>query len=442
MQLYLNPLLQIVELKDNFHLVLNTSKKNSLKVVNSIQLELIKQIGNGISLQDWALRTKQKEEILLQFLEIFEPLEIIKKENSFNKPVTYNEIVNIDFWIHTTDQCNFNCPYCYIDKSKNNKIDSRVLNRFKEKIIDTVKKENLKEVSLRFSGGEPFIQFKQIQNFVAEFKQDIEKLDCNANIGFLTNLSLLNDEIVDFILKENLYTSVSLDGYGEYHNNTRFFSNGEGTFSTVDKNITKLLNLGHKRIILMIVLSDQNLDGLPQLAHYIAEKNIPFRFSIVTGQEINNNKLEKSLLEVYNIFEDYIEKHDYAFSRNHHLDDLRFLSPSIRPCNAGYSSGGLYSNGNMYFCQQELGSNNPSGSVFNNHNNLIEIIQKNKERHTSLHEDCNNCPYVYICAGGCPIYRENGKSPHCALYKILIPVVFKLIGIERLHRLKKSMAEK
>ncbi|GET34972.1 hypothetical protein PbJCM13498_38350 [Prolixibacter bellariivorans] len=432
-----NPRSQIIPVKENFYLALNPGVNNGIKILNEQQVAVLREMDGQTSIEEIVNATGYPTEVIVQLLDIFGEIELIGYSPDFTEPQLPTEARNIDFWVHTTDACNFNCPYCYIDKTKNKSIRDDVLEKFIQKIVTLVEKRNLAEISLRFSGGEPLLRFHQVKEAILKIKSELKSRDCKTNIGFLTNLTLLNQEIVSFIQQENLYTSISLDGFGVFHDKTRHFKNNRGSFHIVDKNINTLLEAGHSRIIIMTVISNRNLDGLPELAHYLAKKNIPFRFSIVTGEEIDQAKLKKKLFEVYDIFERYIKDSSYAFARNHHLDDLRFLSPSYRPCSAGFMSGGLYTDGKIYFCQQELGNGEDSGSVFDE-TDLIQNIQTKQHRHTQLHDDCESCSYRYVCSGGCPLYRINGKSPHCGLYKELLPRIYQLIGLERYYRLKQA----
>ncbi|MGM0532006.1 MAG: radical SAM protein [Bacteroidota bacterium] len=436
-KIFKNPVATVVPIADNYHLAVNPSIKNGLKVINDQQLAILNKIEDGKKLSDISAATSHPPEIIKKLVGIFSEIELCGYSPDFSKPTPPERIKHIDFWVHTTDSCNFNCPYCYIDKSNDKSISEESMDLFIAKLKQEVNERDLAEVSIRFSGGEPMLKFRQVKEYVKKIKKNLASTNCKLNIGFLTNLSLLNEDIYHFIKQEDLYTSVSLDGFGQYHDRTRFFPNNKGSFETVDKNINYLLESGHKRIIIMSVLSDHNLDGLPEFAHYLAEKNIPFRFSVVTGVPINKEKLKQKLLQAYDVFEEYILKADYPFTRNHHLDDLRFLKPSYRPCNAGFLSGGLYNEGSIYFCQQELGNGDISGSVHHDAS-LIESIQTQKHRHTSLNEDCHLCNFRFVCSGGCPLYRVDGKSSHCELYKEILPRIYQLIGLERLQQLKKK----
>ena len=440
-QLKINPYLVLYPLKDGYVLAVNHAMEKGIKILNNRQTAFLDLLKNKHTISGLISVSGYPEDVVRKLLDIFKETEMIGIPGSFSSPDLPGKPGKIDFWMHTTEACTLKCPYCYIDKTNAGNISTDVLQRFSDKILEAVKKYRLKEVSLRLSGGEPMLRFKQMKEFIPAFKAGIEAEDCQTNIGFLTNLTLLNDEILEFVLKENLFTSISLDGCGKYHDATRYFHDHQGSFSIVDKNINRLIEAGHSRMILMTVVSDRNMEGLPDFAHYLVEKNLPFRFSLVAGEKIDLNKLKAKLLQVYDIFEKYILEKNYRFTRNHRLDDLRFLKPSHFPCSAGFASGGLFIDGNIYFCQQELGHGKVSGSVFDQEN-LFEIIQKKRKWHTPLPDDCQNCPYRYVCSGGCPLIRKNGKSPYCDLYKELLPVIFRLIGLERLQRVKKAVKTK
>jgi len=313
-----------------------------------------------------------------------------------------------------------------------NFITSENIKKLSEKIIQTVQQRQLKRVSLRLAGGEPLMKFNLWKPYLLELKENLKKLNCQLNIVFLTNLVLLNDEMVSFIKENNFGIGVSLDGLKQYQNNTRHFESGNGSFDIVEKNIHKLLD-NDIPFGIMTVVSNENLDGLEQLTKFIIEKNLKFRFSFVQGEDLNIPKLINVLQSCYDNLSEAIDK-GYQFSKNHSLCDMKFLEPFFQTCGNGFNSGALYTDGNIYFCQKEFGTNAPSGSIFEE-DDLLSIIQR-KTYYNNVHPDCQQCNLQYICTSGCPLERENGKDPHCEVYKEITPLVFKLIAKERLRKVK------
>ena len=185
----------------------------------------------------------------------------------------------------------------------------------------------------------------------------------------------------------------------------------------------------------MTVVSEKNLDGLVDLTRYLVDKKLKFRYSFVQDEELNLQKLSTVLAGCYDVMEKAIEHLDYPFSQLHSLCDIQFNSVSFTTCSNGFSTAALYPDGNIFFCQKNFGLDSPCGSIFEEED-LISIIQR-KTYYNNLPTDCECCDYRYHCMGGCPLERGNNKDPHCDIYKRFFPVYYKLLGKERLMKIKK-----
>lgn len=142
--------------------------------------------------------------------------------------------------------CNFKCRYCLF--SVDNNID-RVHNK-QTMPLETAKKsidylyDHSKDsdvVTISFYGGEPLLNFgliKQVVNYAEElfeFK--------HINYSMTTNLSLLTEDIADYIILHKFQLTVSMDGPEEIQNkHRRFLNNGSGTYDVVLKNVNLLMN--------------------------------------------------------------------------------------------------------------------------------------------------------------------------------------------------------
>jgi uncharacterized protein len=66
------------------------------------------------------------------------------------------------------------------------------------KLAETVTKRNIHKIKFRLAGGEPLSQFKSWKEFIPEAKRILQELGCELEIAFITNLTILNDEIIAF----------------------------------------------------------------------------------------------------------------------------------------------------------------------------------------------------------------------------------------------------
>lgn len=440
--LFKNPAVQVFPLDENYVALYNPFHGNGIKVINRAQFDIFNKVVNQKSIHEIAEETGTSVDQFIQVCKLLQQKKFINSEYRFtNISDQYPDKPNkIDFWVHITEDCTLRCRYCYINKDEKRTMASKVLFDFGKKLLNTIDKRDLNYVSLRFSGGEPLLKLNFIKEFITFIKPEFNRRGIKYDIGFLTNLTLLKDEMVSYFIKEDLYTSISLDGLQDYHDASRYFPDGSGSFETIIQHIDKLISHGHKRMMIMTVVSNDNIEGLPDLSRFLIKKRLPFRFSFVNGEKLDYNKLIPSLEKTLKIFEKAINE-GYPFSQYYKLNDLKFLNPSYSVCSAGVSSGGLYTDGQINFCQKELGQPEYLGSIYDQ-DDLIEIIQKGMNKIPRVSEECNQCEYRYICGGGCPLERIKGKAPECELYKNFIPKIINLMAKERYYRIKSGIMKK
>jgi sulfatase maturation enzyme AslB (radical SAM superfamily) len=85
----------------------------------------------------------------------------------------------------------------------------------------------------RLSGGEPFIAFQNYKDLVTKYK---EKHNGKMEFGMLSNLTILTDEMIEWMQRNHIGTQVSLDDL-EY---SKPLNSGESSSSLVLKNIKRL----------------------------------------------------------------------------------------------------------------------------------------------------------------------------------------------------------
>lgn len=434
--LYRNPNLIIVRIDDDFFSVTNPLINDGSKIINKAQLSILNTIGNNDSIRTIAEKCGCLENEISTLLDIFKEKQFVSNDNSFQEPQRIKAPSSINLWIQTTNECNLRCSYCYIHTLGNKDyINEDGIARLIDKLVETAKNKNLRQIQLRFAGGEPLLKISLWKSYIIELKQRLKDVDCKLNTVILTNLVALNEKYIEFINDNAIGLAVSIDGVGDYHNNTRHFKNGEGSFDIVNKNIDKLLNNGINPTLLTVV-SNSNIDGIDKFTEYVIEKNLKHRYSFVSGEDIDIQKLISKMNSCYKIYDKAIEG-GYKFSILHKLCDLKFDNLSFQTCGNGFNGGALNTDGSIYFCQRHFGITQPLGNIYEE-DDILSIIQR-KTFYGEVSPDCKSCIYRYMCTSGCPIERTNKKDPHCLAYKELIPTILRLRGKERLIRIKQIL---
>lgn len=166
--------------------------------------------------------------------------------------------------LQVTQQCNLKCDYCpYSGSFYNREHNNRKMT------FDTAKKAldfyiahsfDLPFMQIGFYGGEPLIEFELIKKLVTYCKNKC--LGKPVRFFMTTNGTLLNEEIIDFLMAHNFVLTISLDGPQQYHDRNRHHIDNTGSFETVIRNISKLYSKypNQKDNVLFNCVIDPNSD--------------------------------------------------------------------------------------------------------------------------------------------------------------------------------------
>lgn len=156
-----------------------------------------------------------------------------------NSPIEKKEINSISILI--TERCNLFCKHCAASSKKMNEvvdISNKEMISVLEKVIEC------NPESIIISGGEPLVRkdFKQIISFI--------KNNSNISINLMTNATLIDKELAEFLANNVNDFDISMDGYDE---ESCALIRGQGVFDKVISGIKLLQKYGAKKIALSMV---------------------------------------------------------------------------------------------------------------------------------------------------------------------------------------------
>ena len=140
-----------------------------------------------------------------------------------------------------TDDCNMNCVYCQARDHKRGNY-SRMDADTARKAVEMAVQSPAKYLDFEFQGGEPLLNF-EILKLIVEYSKEIN-IDHVITYSVVTNLTLINDEIIEFLQENDIRVSTSIDGPTTVHDINRPFAGGKGTLDTVKKAVEKLRQKG------------------------------------------------------------------------------------------------------------------------------------------------------------------------------------------------------
>lgn len=155
----------------------------------------------------------------------------------------------ITFSIALSEQCNLNCTYCNVDKLSKKKISSKI---FLEK-FEKIRFQNPHEkIQIDFYGGEPLLQWNEIQEIIANTEND------NNVVYYMpTNGLLLTEDKVEYLNQKKVQVSLSFDGL--WQNENRKQHNGKDTLQIYIGKTNLFLKLKNLQCHSMIYKGNHNL---------------------------------------------------------------------------------------------------------------------------------------------------------------------------------------
>lgn len=136
-----------------------------------------------------------------------------------------------------TLRCDHTCQYCQVSRVTAEKSRYDMSPESADKSLDLVFRAPARRIKIEFQGGEPLLNFSLIRYVVREAKRRNDSLasDFRKVIEFVvtTNLSLVDDEILEFCKEHEIFISTSLDGPAYLHNANRPRPGGDAYERTI-----------------------------------------------------------------------------------------------------------------------------------------------------------------------------------------------------------------
>ena len=211
--------------------------------------------------------------------------------------------------LQVTQDCNLRCSYCIYSEGSNfgqrtHTHKSMSLSTAK-KALDFYRKNSpdTEKVSIGFYGGEPLLKFDLIKDVVAYAEEIFRGKEIIYSIT--TNATLLNDEVIDFLLNHKFKILISIDGPERVQNKNRRFRDGTGSYQKVMQNVSKMYNKDPDRLgkvtLSMVIDPAQDYNEITTLFYEPVMKNVGLLYSFVEEDA-------QTLLPS----QEYVSEHNYA----------------------------------------------------------------------------------------------------------------------------------
>lgn len=221
-------------------------------------------------------------------------LNIAKTKNylkNYDGPVVLDLILS--------ESCNLSCHMCShakaTEQTEIRNISKKLMNLDTAKLwIDyyvdyypNIKKLN--RYSFHFGAAEPLINKKVFLEVLSYINEKTKDKDLEVEQLINTNLTLLDDEVIEYLVKYNVKVSVGLDGLQEQNDSIRIDKKGNGTFKIIFTNIKKLIEKGGS-VGVALTMTERNFDKISATEFLTSMKNLGIKTVLVDSDFIHRIK--------------------------------------------------------------------------------------------------------------------------------------------------------
>lgn len=352
----------------------------------------------------------------------------------------YAQAETLTAWLHVTNACNLDCPYCYVRKSSAS-MNEGVAQQAVRRVLESARQHGFKWAKLKYAGGEATLQFDLVRRLHEVASDHAKDLGIGLREVVLSNGVRISPAMAEWFAQAQVKLMISLDGVGAVHDRQRPTRGGRGTFRQIEHSIDKVLLPAGVRPDISITLTGLNAAGARDAVRWALDRQLPVSLNFYRQNPLSMSRAELDLEEqtiidgmlgAYAVFEELLPEEPFLDG----LLDRVQMSAHAHTCGVQHSYVVITHEGKLAQCQMHL--NQDLGPATDG--DLLPLVSAGPIQNISVEEKegCRECEFRYRCSGGCPLetYRATGrwdiKSPHCHIYKTLLPAALRLEGLRLL----------
>ncbi len=338
-------------------------------------------------------------------------------------------------WLHITNACNLDCPYCYVNKSSACMSESVGKNAI-EKIFETAQKRNFQRVKFKYAGGEATLHFHLVKELCHYAQTIADEKGIALDQVILSNGTNIHEKDADWLSESATKLMISLDATGEYHDHIRHQKNGTGSFTLIENTVDRILLPRGIHPFITITIFRENASYIAAAVRWALARDLPVSLNLYRQRSTSPDTLqaeEKAILDglraAYAVFEEILPSRSFI---NGLLDRVQVEAHS-HTCGLGLAYVAITHEGKMAQCQMTL--DQPVAET--QEGDILTRISRGPIQNLSVENKtlCKECNFRYRCTGGCPLetFRHSSQwdapTPNCRIYQTMFPEALRLEGL-------------
>ena len=346
--------------------------------------------------------------------------------------------------LEVTSRCNLRCKYCTFSGRypgfRGHGTEDMSLDTA-HKAVDFFIGQNKgkpknRRSAISFYGGEPLIKFGLIKDIIDYAR----KISGNGNLAFsfTTNGTLLTEDILNFLVENDIALLVSLDGPKKITDRFRVFPNGKGAYDTILENLERIKVFSpdyfKEKVSINAVITPPY--PIEQVIRFFNSAK-PFkpiadraRLSFVNdsdttfftefGLEKEGRDINDELIKLRDKYKRALIQGRYdrlTLEKSFFLEDFHSISrrrlmplpdrhPPLGMCLPGQRRIFVSTKGNFYMCEK-VGTNYEIGDVERgfDHKKIFDLLTA----YDAFFKDCGNCWALRLCKKCFSVVRKGDR---------------------------------
>ena len=318
-------------------------------------------------------------------------------------------------FIYLTEDCNVQCSYCYVRRNRKKRRVAQTMNvktalqtvRFIEILV---KQRSLQEIYIVFYGGEPLLNWDSLVKIVESINNSSILKRCDVRFRVITNGSLITQENVEFIKRNRIIPSISVDGPYSINEKVR---RRPKQWRSAEFTAIRLLEEKGMEYELSVTASSANIPLFPIHLEKLTRTLHPCSIRINVPEAFEGVDRNQFLKDCANLSHVWIQAFD-VLHRNHiPATNLGFgafadKKPRYFPCAGSGRRLVISPRGKIGSCESFVSrEEHLLGTVWDNPEllNTEEILVWQTRSGFNIPE-CYDCISLGLCAGGCAYNAE------------------------------------
>lgn len=131
-----------------------------------------------------------------------------------------------------TLRCNTTCVYCHASRAPMSATHTDMSRETAEATVDLILRTTNPAVTIEFQGGEPLAHFERIQHIAEYALQRNEHAGKQLELTLVSNLTLMDEAKLDWLLENRVQVCTSVDGPADLHDKQRRLAQGSAFAQT------------------------------------------------------------------------------------------------------------------------------------------------------------------------------------------------------------------